>query len=158
MRVVAAYDRSVIWTGCGAAEVGDTMYVNSGSLPGRPSGHDLYAFDMDGFSLAGTPQNTPAPRVVYSRVSKVPLDLDSHGVALTKHKRYLWVNDRIQNDVTVVDTTSETVVGSFSLVGPLWAHAAVGRPCCVRRHAGRRGDPGDEGRQDRRAPGHRPPP
>lgn len=119
MRIVADYDRTVIWTGCGAAQVGDTMYVNSGSLPSRPSGHDLYAFDVNSFSLDATPPNTPAPRVVYSRVSSIPLELDSHGVALTKHKRYLWVNDRIQNDVTVVDTASDTVVGRFSLVGPL---------------------------------------
>ncbi len=119
MRIVAEYDRSVIWTGCGAAEVGDKMYVNSGSLPGRVSGHDLYAFDMRNFRLAGTPPNTPAPHVVYSRVSTQPLDLDSHGVAVTKHKRYLWVNDRIQNDVTVVDTATDTVVEQFSLVGPL---------------------------------------
>jgi hypothetical protein len=119
MRIVAEYDRSAIWTGCGAAEVGDTMYLNSGSLPARPAGHDLYAFDLRDFSLAGTPPNTPAPRVVYSRASARPLDLDSHGVALTKHQRYLWVNDRIQNDVTVVDTATDTVAGRFSLVGPL---------------------------------------
>ena len=119
MRIVAEYDRSAIWTGCGAAEVGDRMYLNSGSLPARLEGHDLYVFDVDDFSLAGTAPNTPAPEVVYSRVSSLPLDLDSHGVALTKHKRYLWVNDRIQNDVTVVDTATDTVTGSFSLVGAL---------------------------------------
>ncbi|WP_189012335.1 YncE family protein [Deinococcus malanensis] len=119
MRIVAEYDRSVIWTGCGAAEVGDKMYVNSGSLPGRLSGHDLYAFNMNSFSLDGTPPNTPAPRVVYSRQSTQPLDLDSHGVALTKHKRYMWINDRIQNDVTVIETATDQVVGQFSLAGPL---------------------------------------
>ncbi|CAN5510347.1 hypothetical protein BH24ACT5_BH24ACT5_27980 [soil metagenome] len=119
MRIVAEYDRSVIWTGCGGAEVGDKMYVNSGSLPSRLAGHDVYAFDLNSFSLAGTPPNTPAPRVVYSRQSTNPLDVDSHGVALTKGKLYLWVNDRIQNDVTVIDTASDAVAGRFTLVGPL---------------------------------------
>jgi DNA-binding beta-propeller fold protein YncE len=119
MRIVAEYDRSVIWTGCGAAEVGDKMYLNSGSLPGRLAGHDLYAFALSSFSLAGTPPNTPAPRLVYSRVSSQALDLDSHGVVLTKDKRYLWINDRIQNDVTVIDTESDTVVNRFSLIGQL---------------------------------------
>ena len=124
MRIVAEYDRSTVWTGCGAAEVGETMYLNSGSLPSRLAGHDVYAFDLSQFSLAGTPPNTPAPTLVYSRPSTQPLDLDSHGVALTKHKRYLWVNDRIQNDVTVVDTATDTVAGRFSLVGDVSADPA----------------------------------
>jgi hypothetical protein len=119
MRIVAEYDRSTIWTGCGAAEVGNKLYLNSGSLPSRLAGHDLYAFDLRDFSLAGTPPNTPAPRGVYSRVSTLPLDLDSHGVALTKNNRYLWINDRIQNDVTVVDTRTDAVVNRFGLAGAL---------------------------------------
>jgi hypothetical protein len=115
MRIVAEYDRTAIWTGCGAGEVDGKMYLNSGSLPARLEGHDLYAFDLADFSLGGTPPNTPAPRLVYTRASTQPLDIDSHGVAFTKHKRYLWVNDRIQNDVTVVDTRTDRVVGRFGL-------------------------------------------
>ncbi len=118
MRIVAEYDRTSIWTGCGAAEVGDKLYVNSGSLPARPSGHDVYVFDMDEFSLAGTPPNTPAPTVVYARTSATE-EFDSHGVALTKGQRYLWINDRIQNDITVVDTQTDTVANRFSLEGAL---------------------------------------
>jgi DNA-binding beta-propeller fold protein YncE len=115
---VAEYDRSVIWTGCGASELPGKIYLNSGSVPERPSAHDVYSFNLNDFSLAGTPPNTPAPKVVYSRTSATQ-EFDSHGVALTKHKRYLWVNDRIQNDVTVVDTQTDTVVNRFSLVGSL---------------------------------------
>jgi hypothetical protein len=115
MRIVAEYDRTAIWTGCGAGEVDGKLYLNSGSLPARLEGHDLYAFDLADFSLGGTPPNTPAPRLVYTRASTQPLDIDSHGVAFTKHKRYLWVNDRIQNDVTVVDTRTDRVVGRFGL-------------------------------------------
>jgi hypothetical protein len=94
------------------------MYLNSGSLPARPSGHDLYAFDLRQFSLQGTPPNAPAPRVVYSRTSPSE-QFDSHGVAFTKDRRYLWVNDRIQNDVTVVDARTDQVVERFTLEGQL---------------------------------------
>ncbi len=118
MRIVAEYDRSVIWTGCGAGEVDGKMYLNSGSLPARLSGHDVYAFDLGAFSLGGTPPNTPAPRVVYSRTSATQ-EFDSHGVAFTQDRRYFWINDRIQNDVTVVDTRTDQVVERFGLAGPL---------------------------------------
>lgn len=120
MRIVGEYDRTSIWTGCGAAEVGDKLYVNSGSLPARPSGNDVYVFDMDEFSLQGTPPNTPTPKVVYSRTPSTPGEtFDSHGVALTKGQRYLWINDRIQNDITVVDTETDTVANRFTLEGEL---------------------------------------
>jgi DNA-binding beta-propeller fold protein YncE len=118
MRIVAEYDQSTIWTGCGAGEVSGKMYLNSGSVPIRLSAHDVYAFDLKDFSLAGTPPNTPAPRVVYTR-SGAGQEFDSHGVAFTKHKRYFWVADRIQNDVTVVDAQTDTVVGRFGLAGAL---------------------------------------
>jgi DNA-binding beta-propeller fold protein YncE len=116
MRIVAEYDRTAIWTGCGASEVNGKVYLNSGTLPQRLEGHDLYAFDITRFSLNVTPPNTPAPRLVYARASQQPLDIDSHGVALTKNSRYLWINDRIQNDITVIDTQTDQVVNRFSLV------------------------------------------
>lgn len=78
----------------------------------------MYAFDLSGFrSRPGASPNTPAPRLVYSRDGQ-GMQVDAHGVALTKHGRYLWWGDRSQNDVTVVNPVTENVVGRFSLAGP----------------------------------------
>ena len=120
MRIVAEYDRSVIEpAGCGGAQLGGKMYIDSGTAgPAHAFGHDLYAFNINAISPAGNPPNTPAPKLVYRRVgSPAPGDVDAHGTMLTKHGRYLWVADRIQNDITVVDTASDTVVNVFSLAG-----------------------------------------
>jgi hypothetical protein len=46
-------------------------------------------------------------------------DIDAHGVVLTKHGRYLWVADRAGNRVVVIRTTTDEVVGEFSLAGSL---------------------------------------
>jgi hypothetical protein len=117
MRIVAEYDRSTIDdNGCGQQETGGTMYVNAGAgAPGDRFGHAVYAVDLDELRADANPPNTPAPTLVYRRDGEV----DAHGVALTKHDKYLLSGDRIQNDVTVVDTRMDVVVGSFSLAGPL---------------------------------------
>ena len=117
MRIVAEYDRATIDdNGCGQQETGGTMYLNAGAgLPGDRFGHALYAVDLGELQADANPPNTPAPALVYRRDGEV----DAHGVALTKHDKYLLSGDRIQNDVTVVDTRMDAVVGSFSLAGPL---------------------------------------
>lgn len=115
MRIVAEYDRDTVDdNGCGEMESNGKMYVNSGAgPPGEPFGHVVYSFDLDEFDTEPGPANSPAPEVVYSRQGEV----DAHAVAVDKHSRYLWVGDRIQNDVTVVDTRTDEVVNRFSLEG-----------------------------------------
>lgn len=117
MRIVAEYDRSTIDdNGCGQQQTGGTMYLNAGAgAPGDRFGHALYAVELGELRADANPPNTPAPTLVYRRDGEV----DAHGVALTKHDKYLLSGDRIQNDVTVVDTRKDAVVGSFSLAGPL---------------------------------------
>lgn len=117
MRIVAEYDRSTIEdNGCGQQETGDTMYLNAGAgLPGDRFGHTVYVVDMTGLRAQATPPNTPTPELVYRRDGEV----DAHGGTFTKSRKYLLSVDRIQNDVTVVDTRKNSVVGSFSLAGPL---------------------------------------
>ena len=180
MRIVAEYDRSVIWTGCGAAEVGDKMYVNSGSLPGRPSGHDLYAFDMNGFSLAGTPPNTPAPacrllaavdatarpglaRRRPDQAQAVPVGQRSYperrhrrGHRLGHRRRAIHVGRPAQQR-PCARHLRPVAERQPDVRDPARAHAAVRRTRCLRQHAGRRGDPDHEGRQDGQAPRYRPP-
>ena len=118
IQIVAEYDRATVHdNGCGEIEANGKMYVNSGAgSPGAPFGHDVYAFRLADFSETPTPPNTPAPRLVYSRSAEG--GVDSHGVGLSKDGRYLWVADRIKNDVTVVDPSDDQVVNRFSLVGP----------------------------------------
>jgi hypothetical protein len=117
MKIIAEYDRdNVDDNGCGEMQVGSKMFVNSGAgAPGDLFGHDVYAFDVDEFGPEPNSPNAPAPRLVYSRNSEG--QVDAHAVSKTKHGRYLWWGDRVQNDVTVVDPRRERVVGSFSLAG-----------------------------------------
>ena len=44
---------------------------------------------------------------------------DSHGAALTKHGKYLWVADRGRNFIWVVDTSTDTVVNRIDLTPAL---------------------------------------
>ena len=117
MRIIAEYDRATIHdNGCGEVEANGKMYVNSGGgAPNQPFGHDLYAFRLADFVGISTTPNSPAPTLIYSRNAEGPVD--AHGVVLTNQDRYLWVGDRIKNDVTVVDTRTDAVVNRFSLAG-----------------------------------------
>ena len=114
MQIVAEYDRDhVDDNGCGEMEAGGRMYVNSGAgAPGDAFGHSVYAFDLGSLPAAGAlPPNTPEPALVYTRGGSV----DAHAVGLTRHGRYLWWGDRIENDITVVDPETNEVVNRFPL-------------------------------------------
>jgi len=119
MRIIAEYDREAVHAnGCGGIQARGKMYINSGAggAATNPGEHDVYAFDVDRFSTTEpAAPNTPAPRLVYSRDDEAAVD--SHGVLLTKRERFLWVGDRIANDMTVVDTRTDEVVERFSLAG-----------------------------------------
>ena len=135
MRIVAEYDRAhVDDNGCGEMEARGRMYVNSGAgtipvpvttpptppVPGdEPYGHDVYSFELDEFShKRSTVANTPAPTLVYTRDGDGE-PVDAHAVSLTRHGRYLWWGDRIQNDVVVVDPRRNREVNRFELGGDL---------------------------------------
>ena len=120
--IVAEYDRDhVDDNGCGQMETGGTMYLNAGAgAPGDPNEHKVYAVDMTAIDPAGNPPNTPAPVQVLDRDGLV----DAHGILLTKNDKYLLSADRIQNDVTVLDTRKNEEIGRYSLTGPLSADPA----------------------------------
>src|SRR5687768_441132 len=110
MSIIGEYDQNVVHPeGCGGAQANSRMYINSGG----PLEADLYAFPLSGYSAANPP-NTPAPGLVYTHDGTLS---DSHGATRTKHERYLWVGERFSNNITVVDTDSNSVVNQFSLVG-----------------------------------------
>ncbi len=115
MKIVAEYDRDTIHpNGCLGAQVGNKMYVDSGGgtatnlyesdLYAVPLGPGLYS-DMNGV-------NTPLPKVVFSEDVE---GADSHGAALTKHGKYLWMADRGRNLIWVVDTATDLVVNQIDL-------------------------------------------
>ena len=125
MQIVAEYDKATVHpNGCLGAEVLATrdapgkMYIDSGGgTAANLFEADLYAFPVTGYSPLNPP-NTPAPRVVFSEDVE---GADSHGAALTKHSRYLWVADRGRNFLWVVRTDSDQIVRRIPLSGELSA-------------------------------------
>jgi DNA-binding beta-propeller fold protein YncE len=115
MRIVAEYDRSTIHpNGCLGAQVGNKMYVDSGGgTMANLYEADLYAFPLGpGLYSASNGVNTPFPKVVFSEDVE---GADSHGAALTKQDKYLWVADRGRNQIWVVDTATDLVVNTIDL-------------------------------------------
>jgi hypothetical protein len=121
--IVAEYDNTAIHAnGFGGMQKGavtpDRMYLNSGAGGTNLSESDLYSLRLPAFPRAPAfnPPNTPAPTVVFS--SDGP-GHDSHGLVLLDpqaKRRFLWAADRPANAIDVVDTTTDTRVGSFSVV------------------------------------------
>ena len=115
MTVVADYTNDVVHNdGCGGSEVNGKVYINAGGA----GHHDLYAFSLADFDDVPNPPNLPVPTLVYTRDgAPATTQADAHGMALTRHGRYLWVADRWANRVVVVDTNSDTVVNEIPLTG-----------------------------------------
>ena len=116
MRIISEYDRDTVHpNGCGGLDTRGKMYINAGGGDAaNPTEFDLYSFPLSGFPTSGsTPVNTPAPRRI---LSKDEGDHDAHGILLTRYG-YLWVADRFANTIEVVDTVTDTHVGTFSLAG-----------------------------------------
>jgi hypothetical protein len=120
--IVAEYDNTAIRAnGFGGMQKGavtrDRIYLNSGAGGTNVSEADLYSLRLAGFRKAPAfnPPNTPAPAVVFSYDGP---GRDSHGLVLLDpvgKRRYLWAADRPANAIEVVDTTTDTRVGSFSV-------------------------------------------
>ncbi|MDQ3255278.1 MAG: lactonase family protein [Acidobacteriota bacterium] len=115
MSIVAEYDAAhVNGNGCAGFQSRDLMYINSGGGTGvNPTEEDLYSFRVSDFPIVGfNPPNMPAPHVLLDQ------DGDSHGSVLMRrrHGRYLWVADRLDNEVAVIDTFTDVWVNTFSLL------------------------------------------
>jgi hypothetical protein len=128
MRIVAEYDMATVkGNGCGGAEVGGAMFVNSGGRPGVMEHLPLYGFDVYRFSLAAfgpaagaRPSNTPRPDVVFT----APGEHDSHGLVVTGGGSHLWVMDRHADVVEILNVASGARVATLPLNGALTANAA----------------------------------
>lgn len=117
MRIVAEYDRTAVHpNGCGGVEAAGKMYINAGGgTAANPLESDLYAFPLAGYRTPSTIPNTPAPKLVFSHDHRY--FVDSHGAALTRGGRYLWVADRAANRIVVVDVHTDVVVHEIELYG-----------------------------------------
>jgi hypothetical protein len=130
MAIVAEYDRATVkGNGCGGAEVGGYMYLNSGGSPVNVSGSDphhqaLYGFDVYRFPLSGYAggkgASSPAPKVLFAKEGPG----DSHGVVAAGNGRYLWVMDRHNDVAEILDLSSDQRVHTVPLNGSLTDNAA----------------------------------
>ena len=129
MRIVGEYDVSTVkGNGCGGAQVGTSMFVNSGGSPVNVSGTDphhplLYGFDVYRFPLTGYGTglaNAPAPNLVFSKSGAS----DSHGMAPVRDGRMLWVMDRHADVAEVLDPVSGQRVNTIPLNGAFTPNAA----------------------------------
>ncbi|HUF29134.1 MAG TPA: hypothetical protein VMM77_00625 [Gemmatimonadaceae bacterium] len=130
MAIVAEYDSATVHgNGCGGIQVGDQMYINSGGSPVNVSGadpnhpllngFDVYRFPVTGFS-SSNPPNVPAPELIFSKSGNA----DSHGVTATGGGRYVWVMDRHNDVVEVLEVASGQRVATVDLNGSLTSNAA----------------------------------
>lgn len=109
MKVIATLNNDQVHpAGCGGIEAGGTMYINSGGgWPIAPLSYDVYALDM-----TNLPKSVSA-KLVSQRDNQFA---DSHGMAVVG--RYVWSADRAGNNIEIIDTLSNLVVGSVDLVTP----------------------------------------
>jgi len=115
MSIVAEYDNATVHgNGCGGAEVGGGMFLDSGGATTANLGEfDLYRFPLSGYSPLLLP-NSPSPVVVFSDDG---VDRDAHGVVATRHDGYVWVLDRVGNLAEVFDAITLERVTTVSLTG-----------------------------------------
>jgi hypothetical protein len=116
MQVVGRYDNATVHpNGCGGIEAAGRMYITSGGgTAANPLESDLYVFPLTGYSAANS-ENVPARVHVFSRDGQG--FVDTHGGVLMKHGRYLWLGDRADNSITVVDTATDEIVNEIELAG-----------------------------------------
>jgi hypothetical protein len=130
MAIVAEYDKNTVnGNGCGGAQIGDAMYINSGGSPVNVSstdphhpalfGFDVYRFPTKGFAPGRRP-NWPTPRQLFEK----PGAADSHGMATAGRGRYLWVMDRHNDVAEVLDVKTGRHVRTIGLNGELTDNAA----------------------------------
>lgn len=113
MLIIAEYDRGKVrGAGFAGAQAAGLMYVNSGGGTAiDPHRFDVYAFPLSGYSAANLP-NTPTPDLLYSDDSVVR---DSHGLAVMKHERFVWVFDREKNVAEIFDTKTGADINTVDL-------------------------------------------
>jgi hypothetical protein len=113
MAIVGEYGRTAVrGAGFAGVQAAGSMFVNSGGGSALdPHRFDVYAFPLSGYS-ASNPPNTPAARLLFSDDSMVR---DSHGLAVMRGERFVWVLDRELNVAEVFDTRTRKRVNTVDL-------------------------------------------
>jgi DNA-binding beta-propeller fold protein YncE len=117
MRIVAEYDSTTVHgNGCGGAEVGASMFINSGGgTTANLTQFDVYRFETAALGVSNAP-NRPGPSVVFTDGAG---HRDAHGTVITPNERFLWVADRAANVIEVFDARSHQRLAPIQMVGPL---------------------------------------
>lgn len=114
MKVLATLNNKQVHpAGCGGVQVGKTMYINSGGGWPKdkfPAAASL-AYDVYAVHLSGLPASVEA-KLISSRDGKMA---DSHGMATVGP--YVWSADRAGNNIEVIDSVTNTSLGSFDVAG-----------------------------------------
>ena len=159
MTIVAEYTSSVIRNaGCGGAEAGGKMHINSGTSVAFPNESEftIYRFDVTAFPPPSGAVNTPAATIVYADPDNgkdcatdptcaTAANRDAHGMGMSKPRgnnpQFLHQFDRIRNNVetfnmtTLARTTYSLTSANGKLNGP------TGSACGTTVGAVNRNDP-----------------
>jgi hypothetical protein len=114
MRIVGEYDRqNVPANGCGFVEARGWVFGNGGG--GTPANLDqfsVYRLPMKGYSRFN-PANYPTAQLLFDDPAH---ERDAHGVAVTRHERFVWVGDRDGNVIEIFDARTGTRVATLDLI------------------------------------------
>lgn len=101
MRVLRSYGReSVGPAGCGGLAASGKIYVNSGSA----TSSDLYVFD---------PQND----ILTKHLRLTWLGSDAHGMAAVGSGRFIWMANRADHNIAVINTATDSLAGVITGIG-----------------------------------------
>lgn len=99
MRIVQRVDKERIApAGCGGVQVGNKVYINSGTADTS----DLYVFDA-------------ASDALLKHVPFTPVGKDGHGMLVLG--KFLWMTNRFAPNIVVVDTTTDVNIATIGNTG-----------------------------------------
>jgi hypothetical protein len=170
MNIVAEYDQATVnGAGCGGVEDEDGfMWLNAGASAGgagaTQSTFSMYAIDDNALTDGGVNSpNTPMPLTVFKdagntmtigndfgpasisdgQLPGVTTRRDAHGAARTLDGKYVHNADRLQNNVEVFDTLTQTRVGTYDLTSANGKGNGAG-PCAATSVTDDPGLPGND--------------
>ena len=122
MSIVGEYDKaSVPANGCGFIEAKGWVYGNGGgATAANLDQFTVYRVPRSGYSPSNAP-NTPAVELLFDDPA---VNRDAHGVAVSKHERYVWIGDRDANVAEVFDASSGSRVATVDLASAFTADPA----------------------------------
>jgi hypothetical protein len=122
MAVIGEYDKAnVPANGCGFIEARGWVYGNGGgATAANLDQFTVYRLPRSGHSSSNAP-NAPAVELLFDDPAP---DRDAHGVAVSKHERYVWVGDRDANVAEVFDASTGSRVATVDLTSTFTADPA----------------------------------